>query len=445
MHTFITSLQTTRAPRLLPALAAALGLALALAAAPADARAQAREMLNRLAQSAGNADGANGAFTLGRTQLDEGKYEQAIATFNNFIEAYPTHRNVDAAYYWLAYSFEKQNKLREADAALATLVERFPRSEWASDANKLKVKVKAKLDPQGANVPDGDTELKIIALQALCQNDRARCSTLVAETLRSSSAPRVKEAAILLLGRYGGPEAVPTLIQMARSEPDAKLRMRAIASLGRSGDERALDVLREIALSATYADESPTDSAIHALRDHESPRAVSVLGEVILNGKNLAARQHAATLLSQRPGEPVVDELFRLYDAVSDVQIRKYIVAGLGHRRSPRAAARLVEIARTAGDLELRKTAVRAIPNRGEEQDLEVLITLYDAERDAELKDYLLAGIGHYKHRRSYEKLMQVVRNNAEPLERRKQAISMLSRSKDPEVMKFLEGMLNGR
>jgi HEAT repeat protein len=445
MYTLITRHQRPSAPRLAPALLAALGLALALLAAPPDARAQAREMLNRLAQSSSNADGAMGAFTLGRTQLDEGKYEQAIATFNNFVAAYPTHRNVDAAYYWLAYSYEKQNRLADADAALARLVERFPKSEWAADAHKLKIKVKAKLDPQGANVPDGDAELKIIALQALCQNDRARCSTLVAETLRSSSEPRVKEAAILLLGRYGGAEAVPTLMQMARSEPDARLRMRAIASLGRTGDERVLDVLREIALSPTYADESPTDSAIHALRDHESARAVGILGDVIINGKNLQARQHAVSLLSQRPGEPVVDELFRIYDAVADPQLRKYVVAGLGNRRSPRAAARLVEIARTAPDAELRATAIRAIPNRGEEEDLGVLLSLYDTERDAELKDYILEAVGHYKNQRAYQKLMQVVRNGSEPLERRKHAIEILSRVKDPEVMKFLESMLSSR
>ena len=37
---------------------------------------------------------------------------------------------------------------------------------------------------------------------------------------------------------------------------------------------------------------------------------------------------------------------------------------------------------------------------------------------------------------------MQIVRNPAEPLERRKAAISHLSRSKDPAVLKFLEDML---
>ena len=441
MRTFLTRTNPYRAPQ-----AALLALLCALAAAPAEARAQAREMLNRLAQSSNSGDGAYNAFVLGRTQLDEGKYEQAVGTFASFIDAYPTHREVDAAYYWLAYSYEKQNRDGEADAALARLLERFPQSKWAADANKLKVKVKAKIDPQNVTVPpNADDELIISALDALCRNDQARCAQYTAETLRSPRSQRVKEAAVILLGRYGGNAAVPTLIQMARTESDAKLRMRAISALGRSGDERALEVLREIAMSQAWADESPTDSAIHALREHENPRAVTILGDVIINGKTLPARQHAITLLSQRPGEPAVDELFRIYDAVPDLQIRRYVVAGLGNRRSPRAAARLVEIARTAPQAELRRTAIRAIPNRGEEADLGVLLSLYDGERDNDIKNHLLGAIGHYKSARAYQKLMQIVRDSNEPLERRKQAISILSQSKDPEVMKFLEGMLTSR
>jgi HEAT repeat protein len=436
----------SRAPRPAAALVAALGLALAFASAPRPAAAQAREMLNRLVQSSGGADSAMTAFTLGRSQLDEGRFDQAAATFRNFVNAYPTHREVDAALYWLAYSLEKQNRNGEADETIARLLDRFPRSAWAGDANKLKVKVKAKLDPQNVNVPaNADDEFKIIALRALCENDRARCATLAAETLRANNSPRVKEAAVVALANYGGADAVPALIQLARSEADPKLRMRALAGLGKAGDDRALELLREVALSPTFADESPTDSALHALREHESPRAITILGEVIQNGKNLQARQHAVSLLSQRPGEPVVDELMRLYDAVPDVQVRKYVVAGLGNRRSPRAAARLVEIARTSNDPELRKTAIRAIPNRGEEQDLDVLLSLYDAERNEELKNYILEAVGHYKSPRASQKLMQVVRNAGESLERRKRAMSILSRSKDPEVIRFLESMLNGK
>jgi HEAT repeat protein len=406
-----------------------------------------RDMLNRLVQGASGNDAATKAFTQGRDLINEEKWDRAAATFNKFVSEFPSDKNTDAALYWLAYAYEKQNKLPDAEQALVRLISQYPASNWAKDGAKSLVKLKSKTDPQGVNVPqDADAELKIIALQSLCQSDRARCATLVSDVLRSNAnanaSPRVKEAAITLLGRYGGNEAVPVLIQMARSESNQKLRMRAITALGRTGDERGLEVLRELAMGAAYEDESPTDSAIHALADHENARAVGILGDVIANGKNLAARQHAVALLSRRAGEPVVDELLRLYDAVPDVQIRKYVVAAFGNRRSPRAGAKLAEIARTSTDLELRKQAIHSIPNRGDEQTIDVILSLYDGERNPELQNYLLEAISRYQDRRAHQKLMQIARNASEPLERRKRALNALSRSKDPEVLKFLEDML---
>jgi len=201
-------------------------------------------------------------------------------------------------------------------------------------------------------------------------------------------------------------------------------------------------VLREIAMGATYADQSPTDSAIHALAGHESPRAVAILGEVATRGQNPKARTHAIELLSRRRGENVVDELLRLYDAIPEVPVKKYVVAGFGMRKDPRAINKLVEIARTAPDVQLRAQAINAIPNRGDEQDLDVLLPLYDSERDNDLKNALLQAFGQYQDQRAYQKLEQVVRTESEPIERRKTAISMLSRSKDPGVLKFLEDMI---
>ena len=423
----------------LPALLALAGLLLALAAAPAGA--QQKELLSRLVQSDNEA--AMRAYVQGRTLLSEEKWAQAANVLSRFIGDYPSDRNLDAAMYWLAYAFEKQGKNREAEGVLNDLLGRFPRSTWADDAKVLSARLKAK---RGVVVTvdenDPNDELRILALRTLCENDRASCPARASEVLRSSKSARVKEAAIILLGRYGGPEAVPALIQMSRTEADAKLRMRAIRALGSTNDERALDVLREIAMSATFADESPTDSAIHALAAHDSPRAVSVLGEVAARGQNLKARTHAVEQLSGRRGDNVVDELLRLYDAVPEVEVRKYVLAALGHRKDPRAVNKLVEIARSASDVKLRAQAVRAIPHRGQEQDLDIIIPLYDAERDDELKKHLLGAIGHYQTRRAYQKLQQIVRNNAEPLERRKSALSYLSRSKDPEVLEFLKEMI---
>jgi HEAT repeat protein len=423
-------------------LAAALAFAgLLPAAAPASAQ-QYKELLNRFAQS--DSDAAMRAFTQARSFVDAGQWEQAASTFDRFVAQYPKDKNIDAALYWLAYAHNRQGNPAAAEAPLARLLQSYPKSTWADDAKALRFEVFAKLGKPApaADEAEANDELIIIALKTLCENDRVGCSTRVGEVLRSNKSARVKEAAIILLGRYGGNEAVPSLVQMSRTEANEKLRMRAISALGATNDERGLDVLREIAMGAAFADNSPTDSAIHALASHARARAVALLGEVATRGQNVKARTHAIELLSRRRGDNVVDELLRLYDAIPDVAVRKYVVAGLGNRKDPRALNKLIEVARTSPDVQLRRQAIHAIPNRGDEQDLSVLLSLYDSERDNELKDHLLGAIGRYQNQRAYQKLQQIIRNPAEPLERRKAAISYLSRSKDPGVMAFLESLL---
>ncbi|MBV9924037.1 MAG: HEAT repeat domain-containing protein [Acidobacteria bacterium] len=436
--------------RLLAGALACAGLLLAGGSATADAQQQngprgwavQTDNRNWFVQSDNAA--AVGVFQQGKSFADAGQWEQAASAFDRFVAQYPKDRNVDAALFWLAYAHNRQGNPRAAVDPLSKLLQTYPKSRWADDAKALRVEVYSKLGMPlpAADEKDAQDDLRIIALKTLCENDHPSCASHANEVLRSSQSVRVKEAAYILLGRYGGAEAVPILVDRSRTETEEKLRMRAISALGSTNDERALDVLREIAMGATYADISPTDSAIHALAAHENPRAVAILGEVATRGQNPKARTHAIELLSRRRGDNVLDELLRLYDAVPDVQTKKYVVAGLGMRKDPRALNKLIEIARTAPDTQLRRQAIHSIPNRGDEQDLDVLLSLYDSERDVDLRDNLLSAIGQYQNQRAYQKLEQVVTNPAEPLDRRKAAIGYLSRSKDEGVKRFLEGLL---
>ncbi|MCA1618672.1 MAG: HEAT repeat domain-containing protein, partial [Acidobacteria bacterium] len=335
-------------PRLLAG-AMALAALLSAAAAPASAQ-QYRELLNRFVQSDNNA--AMRAFTEGRGFVDAQRWEQAAATFDRFVAQYPKDRNMDAALYWLAYAHNRQGNPQAAEAPLTRLLQNHPNSRWADDAKALRLEVFSKLGRPITAIDEADAtvELKIVALRALCENDRIGCSARVADVLRANNPAPLKEAAIILLGRYGGTAAVPALIQLSRTEADAKLKMRAISALGATNDERALDVLRELAMSAAFAEQSPTDSAIHALASHENPRAVAILGEVAMRGQSVKGRTHAIELLSRRRGDNVVDELLRLYDAVPEVAVKKYVLAGLGNRKDPRAMTKLVEVARSASD-----------------------------------------------------------------------------------------------
>jgi len=444
MPTYATRIQTDRAPRPLKALLVACAFALAAGPAAAAGPQQSRDLLNRLVQSQPGSEAAQRALNEGRTLLSEEKWPLAVVVFGKFIADYPTDRNVDAAMYWLAYAAEKQGNNKLADVTLGNLLRNYPRSTWADDAKVLQVKVHSKLGRAVAQPQVSDeAQLQIIALQTLCQNNPPGCAARVAEVLSSNAAPVVKEAGITLLGKHGGAEAVPALLRMSRSEPNEKLRMRAIRALGRTGDERGLEVLREVAMSDAYAEESPSDSAIHALAEHDSQRAVQIVGEVAVSGKNPKARAHAIDLLSRRSGDQVVDQLFRIYDSVQDVQLRKHVLAGFGVRKDPRAVARLFEVARSSDNTELRKQAVYSLSRRSDiMQLLDQLLPLYDSERDPEIKNSLLDALGSHQTPAVNQKLMQVVRNASEPLERRKRAMSILGKSKDPEVMRFLESML---
>ena len=102
----------------------------------------------------------------------------------------------------------------------------------------------------------------------------------------------------------------------------------------------------------------------------------------------------------------------------------------------------MLEIARSADQVELRKAAISAVVRRSGEQSIDTLLSLYDSEKNDELKDQIIGSLAYLNDKRVTQKLIDIARNPQAPLERRKRAIGWLSRSKDPEVLKFLEDLL---
>src|SRR5437660_3824737 len=170
-----TRKSTTRLARVAAFVFAAAALALAFAAAPTRADAQSRELLNRLVQSSGNSDAATRALDQARSMIDMQRWAQAASAFDKFISQYPSDKSVDAALYWLAYAYNKQNNFQGAYDALARLLQNYPRSSWANDGKVLSVEVMSKLNPNyrpDVDETNGDEELSIIAPRTLCENDR---------------------------------------------------------------------------------------------------------------------------------------------------------------------------------------------------------------------------------------------------------------------------------
>ena len=316
---------------------------------------------------------------------------------------------------------------------------------------------------------DDPCEFKIVVLQALFQTDLQRGIMAATEWLKpgSNQTVRCKGAALTLLGRHGGKTVMPVILGFARSESDLKLRARAISALGAMNEDSVVDALREFALSSQ--DQQIVEASLYALSKHTGERAITVLADIAINGKMTSIRKMAITNISMRPGEPAVDALFRIYDADQSIEIRRTVISGFGNRKSERAGNKLLEIARSAENIELRKTAISAISRRGGDKAIEFLLSLYDTEKNEELKDQIINSLGYgsgifagtaledaavaqavgytttgsrMNDQRVIRKLIEIARNPQAPMERRKRAIGWLSRSKDPEVLKFLEELL---
>jgi HEAT repeat protein len=311
---------------------------------------------------------------------------------------------------------------------------------------------------------DDPCEFKIVVLQALFQTDLQRGIVVATDWLKpgSTQTVRCKSAALTLLGRNGGKTVTPVILGVARNESDLKLRARAISALGVTNDESVVDALRDFALTSPEND--IVEASVYALTKHTGERAIVVLSDIAIRGKTLPQRKLAISSISTRPGEPAVDALFRIYDADPSLEIRAAVISGFGNRKSERAGNKLLEIARGSDALELRKAAISAISRRGGDKAVEFLLSLYDTEKNEELKDRILNSLGfgsgisyapivtpgartvayagRMNDERVVQKLIQIAKNPQEPMERRKRAIGWLSRSKNPAVLKFLEDLL---
>ena len=473
---------------------------------------------------------ATTVFRSARDLITDGEWDKAQEKFSEYVSSYPNEKNIDAALYWMAYSQQRLGKYDQCRVTLERLLEKYPTSTWKDDARVLLAQVPAyasnyaataaasdellaqlKLEsvdlPRGAYVlepgkplapvaltpgqtvpgvattiwapeasnnsadDDDPCEFKIVVLQALFQTDLQRGIMAATEWLKpgSTQTVRCKGAALTLLGRNGGKSVTPVILGVARSEPDLKLRARAISALGATNDDSVVDALREFALNSQEND--IVEASLYALSKHTGERAIVVLSDIAISGKTTPQRRLAISSISTRPGEPAVDALLRIYDADQTPEIRRAVIAGFGNRKSERAGAKLFDIARGSDSIELRKAAISAISRRGGDKTVEFLLSLYDTEKNEELKDQIMSALGYGSNfygstpvivgqgggqgigygvgsasrmndQRVVQKLIEIARDQKAPMERRKRAIGWLSRSKDPQVLKFLEDLL---
>lgn len=290
----------------------------------------------------------------GRDLIDGERWAEAAGKFSEFVAAYPKDKDVDVALYWLAYSLKQQAKFREASQHLGRLLKEFPGSNWAEEATAML----AEIAPQTGDtrvidnaMNANDEEIKIVALQSLFESSPARAMAYVTDILKPGS-------------------------KASRSFKEA-----ALSLLASHGERQSLPLLLDIA------------------RTQEDPelRAVAIRG------------------LADHGGESVFDELVKLYDAERDREVKEHILHSFEGIESARVDAKLLDIARAAGEhTELRKAAIRTLGNKNGPAAIEPLAQIYRSETNREIREQALNSLSDIEDPRAQSKLVEIARGEAD-------------------------------
>jgi HEAT repeat protein len=442
-------------------------------------------------------------FREGRDLIEAQNWQRAAEKFNEFIIGYPKDKDLDAALYWYGYALQKQGRKDDAKAPLVRLINRFPASSWRREAEALLVVLGEQAEVNKALEKD-NCEIKILALQSLFQADEERAIGIVTEALKAnqSQCQGFTAAAVSMLGSRGGARATQMLVDIARNNPDLKLRLTAIRRLGEQNNEQVTEELIKI-----YDADRTKEIRVQVLRalvESRSPRGNAKLLEIARSGDDLGMRQSAIRYLGESndaasteeliriydadktkeirsqilralaereddtraraklreiahqgetpelrmeairrlgEGRMGIDELLQLYTSETNAQIKQALLRAFGENNDPRARAKLLEIARGNDPLELRGYAIRRLAEKEDEETVNMLVGMYDAEQNLQIKSLLLRSFGESNKKSAVHKLMAIARNDPS-VEMRKVAVRYLGESKDPEALKFLEDIL---
>lgn len=397
--------------------------------------------------AAGQDPAAAAAFREARDLVNARDWGKAEERLNRFVANFAADREMPAALYWLAFTLKQQGDFQAADDVLTRLIAQFPQSAWVGDARAMRVEIAPRLKntqviEQG--VTDSNEEIRLAALQSLFEARPERAVEIATGLLKAGSgASRVmREGALELLADSEAVEAMPALVDVARNDPDQRLRIEAIEGLAEIGSERAVEPLRALALQTGAP--AIARAAVEALS--ELPGGGKVLLEIAQSNAPADIRAAAIEALAEGEDQPAaVEDLIRLLGSTKESEIQAAIIEALAEAEGAEAEIPLVELART-GNLETRRRAIDALAERAEDDRgaarvIQSLMAIYDSETDERLKEELIELFGESRETPALKKLMQIAAGDAS-VRLRRAAISAIGDSEHPDAVRFLEEIL---
>lgn len=316
---------------------------------------------------------ADRLYDCGRDALDDKQWDRAVDYFGK-VAATKSER-ADSALYWKAYAQNKLGQRAEALTTIALFKTTYPKSRWNNDISALEIDVR---QHSGQPVKPGDTsddDLKLLALQALMNNNSPEAVPMLEKILQGPQSPRVKDRALFVLAQTQTPAARAIVVKVAKGGANPDLQSRAVRYLGEINTPESRQALAEVYTATTDPEMKRNILRSYMVARDREHLLAAARGETDANLRVEAIRQ----LGNMRAD----DALAELYSRESSPEVKKQIIRSLGNTGN---ADKLMTLAGTEQDPELRRSAIRALGQLRRQETGPRLTAMYEKEQNPEVR-----------------------------------------------------------
>jgi HEAT repeat protein len=347
-------------------------------------------------------------YAEGTRAVNESRWQDAVGLFRKVAQIHGEH--AEGALYWKAYAENKEGQSANALSTCGELRRSYPSSRWLKECGALEIEIRGKSGDPMAPQAEADENLKLLALNALMQQDAPEAVSILQKILSGNQSEELKSRALFVLAQNQSPQAQALISQIARGQSGPALQIRAIrmlaAAKGKSADETLADIYQHSsdaqvkrAILQSYLITGDSAKVLAAARQESDPdlvrTAVHTLG-AMSDGADLLTL-YRATNSSQTKEEIIssliasghngVAPLTEIEGSEQDAELRRRAIRNLGIAGGMSAAPALVATYEKSPDEETRRAAAQALFLANDAHDL---VTLARSEKNTELKKYLI-------------------------------------------------------
>jgi len=359
-------------------------------------------------------DPAYAAFRKGYSLIMEERWVEARVALEEIPKRFPKSPYVDDAAYWSAYALAQTDR-KAALSAYAQFLERFPRSRYFEDATADFATLHA------VEAPKASVDSVVIRWRVA---DPSRAMAIQERGMRSLElAVRRMERAL----RSGGPAGTPfasehTFAWGEQIDQATRRKLEALTALGDiREDEQGFRTLQDLARDPRQPP-AFRSVALRSLTRFSKFDPLPVFVDLARTDTCRTIQETAILCIGQVPAERerAMESLAGLYARLPrrDDQRQLAIIDAAASLGTPRALTFLVEVARSAPDMELQTTAIDniTVAGRDKARNVELLIDLYRSlppER-VQAREAALYGVAEMGTDRAVDFLTEVAHSSSD-------------------------------